>query len=89
MECIATDIPDHIQERLSENDYATCMRNPERVCHFLDHNLGLSKQQKVLGRIISGHNKALLFWKELINQAKLLPPFVVVHVDSYVVLDFG
>lgn len=43
MECIATDIPDHIQERLSENDYATCMRNPERVCHFLDHNLGLSK----------------------------------------------
>ena len=89
MDCVATGIPDHTQERLSESDYAACVWNSERVRHFLEHNLGLSKDQRVLGRIVSGHNEALLFWKELINQGKLLPPFDVVHVDSHADLGLG
>ena len=58
--------PDSVLERLSEADYGDCVWSERRVRSFLEENLGLSKERKLPGRIVCGHNEALIFWRELI-----------------------
>ena len=41
------------------------------------------------GRMVAGHNKALFFWQELIENKSLETPFEVVHVDSHADLGLG
>lgn len=55
----------------------------------MEKNLGLSKEHKIPGRIVRGHNEALYFWEELIEIGKLREPFDVVHVDSHADLGLG
>ena len=50
---------------------------------FFENNLGLSKNNKIPGRVVVGHNESLFFWEELLEQGKLTDPFEVVHVDSH------
>ncbi len=78
-----------ITERLSEEEYGDCVWSEQRVRSFFENNLGLSKENKIRGRIVTGHNEALLFWKELIAEKKLSTPFEVVHVDSHADLGLG
>ena len=59
--------PDSVLERLSEADYGDCVWSERRVRSFLEENLGLSKERKLPGRIVCGHNEALIFWRELIQ----------------------
>lgn len=80
---------DHIKERLSEDDYGDCVWSEQRVRCFLENNLGLSKKKKINGRVVTGHNEALFFWKDLIAQNKLSIPFEVIHVDSHADLGLG
>lgn len=80
---------DTITERLSEEDYGDCVWSKERVYSFIENNLGLSKEKKIKGRIVTGHNEALIFWKELIAHNELTVPFEVVHVDSHADLGLG
>lgn len=77
------------EERLDEEYYGDSVWTEEEVRQFLEQNLGLSKKHKISGRIVSGHNEALLFWEELINNKMLLDPFDVVHVDSHADLGLG
>ena len=60
----------------------------DRVRTFLENNLGMSKNNKIRGRIIKDHNEALFFWSELIEKKLLEYPFSVVHVDSHADLGF-
>ena len=53
--------------RLDEEYYGDSVWTEEEVRQFLEQNLGLSKNHKISGRIVTGHNEALIFWKELIN----------------------
>ena len=55
----------------------------QEVRSFLENNLGLSKEHKKRGRIVSGHNESLFFWRELIEKGDLVTPFEVIHVDSH------
>ena len=48
-------------ERLEENFYGESVWGAEKVRIFLEHNLGLSKEHKIPGRIVQGHNEALFF----------------------------
>ncbi|HAQ3903752.1 MULTISPECIES: peptide arginase family protein [Enterococcus] len=89
MEKIATFISENRKQRLSEEDYGGSVWVEERVRKFLESNLGLSKDRKIKGRVVSGHNEALLFWRELIEKGELAIPFEVVHVDSHADLGLG
>lgn len=81
--------PFSCEERLDEEYYGDSVWTEEKVRQFLEHNLGLSKNKKIPGRIVSGHDEALFFWEELINRKRLSDPFDVVHVDSHADLGLG
>lgn len=76
-------------ERLSEEVYGDSVWSSDAVRQFLENNLGLSKEHKIPGRIVSGHNESLFFWEELIAKGRLRDPFDVVHVDSHADLGLG
>lgn len=54
------------KERLAEEDYGNSVWSAEEIRQFLEQNLGLSKTQKIPGRIVSGHNESLFFGKNLL-----------------------
>lgn len=83
MDSIAYDISEDSQERLSEQDYGDKVWTKARVVEFLENNLGLSKENKIKGRLVIGHNESLFFWKELLEAGNLTSPFEVIHVDSH------
>lgn len=88
MEHIAC-IPFSVSDRLDEDDYGDTVWSEERVRNFFENNLGLSKNNKIPGRVVVGHNESLFFWEELLEQGKLTDPFEVVHVDSHADLGLG
>ncbi len=49
----------------------------------------MSKNHRIPGRIVCGHNEALFFWEALISKGKLSDPFEVIHVDSHADLGLG
>ncbi len=83
MENIAIGITESREERLSEDEYGYCVWSEQRIRSFLEDNLGLSKDRKIKGRIVTGHNEALFFWQELITKESLETPFEAVHIDSH------
>lgn len=89
MENIAIGITESREERLSEDEYGYCVWSEQRIRSFLEDNLGLSKDRKIKGRIVTGHNEALFFWQELITKESLEMPFEVVHIDSHADLGLG
>lgn len=76
-------------ERLVEEDYGSSVWPADKVRLFLEKNLGLSKEHKIPGRVVCGHNESLFFWEELIQSGKLIEPFDVIHVDSHADLGLG
>ena len=89
MEEIATGIAESREERLLEDEYGGCVWSEQRIRKFLEDNLGLSKERKIKGRIVTGHNEALFFWQELITEKRLETPFEVIHIDSHADLGLG
>ena len=92
MDYFMTDIantPFSYSNRLDEGNYGSSVWSDVRVRSFLETNLGLSQMRKIPGRIICGHNEALLFWEDLIDSGKLKEPFDVIHVDSHADLGLG
>lgn len=55
----------------------------DKIIDFIENNLGLSKSNKIKGKIICHHHEALYYWRDLINQKLLKTPFEVIHVDSH------
>ena len=76
-------------ERLTEECYTNSVWSEQRVRSFFENNLGLSKDKKIRGRVVSGHNESLLYWKELISAGYLKVPFEAIHVDSHADLGLG
>lgn len=75
------------QRPYSDEDYGVWEESEVR--DFLENNLGLSKNKKSKGRIVSGHNESLFWWKELIANGELSVPFEVIHIDSHADLGLG
>lgn len=89
MEKVASFIGESVTDRLSDEYYGSFVWKEDKVRNFIENNLGLSKNNRIKGRIVNGHNEALFFWKKLIDQNRLEVPFSVVHVDSHADLEFG
>lgn len=81
--------PFSVQERLPEEDYGDTVWSKNKVISFFENNLGLSKEHKLPGRIVVGHDESLYFWEELLAAGKLEEPFEVIHVDSHADLGLG
>lgn len=81
--------PFSFTERLDEECYGNSVWPADKVRQFLEKNLGLSKDRKIPGRVVCGHNESLFFWEELIESGRLSDPFDVVHVDSHADLGLG
>lgn len=89
MKSVAWSISEDEPKRLSEEIYGKDVWTENKVRDFLENNLGLSKTNRIRGRIVIGHNEALFYWKELIKKGDLITPFEVVHVDSHADLGIG
>lgn len=61
----------------------------ERVQQFLEHNCLLRKESPIPGRIFDTHDKALVWWRELMKSGQLRAPFHVTHVDAHSDLGIG
>ena len=62
---------------------------PETVRRYLEENLGLSKTNKIPGRVFPTHDGALLLWQEQVTEGRLTVPFSVTHVDAHSDLGIG
>lgn len=69
--------------RLTDRSSIESVWSKDRVTDFIEKNLGLSKRNKIKGRVFKQHKDALYFWEELIDNGYLECPFEVVHVDSH------
>lgn len=86
---VAHNIAETSTGRIDDEDYVDSVWSREDVISFFENNLGLSKDRKIPGRIVAGHNESLFFWKELIEKGHLSIPFEVVHIDSHADLGLG
>ena len=89
MTSVAISISESEKERLSEAEYGEYVWSERDVRSFLENNLGLSKDHKIHGRVVAGHNESLFYWRELICEGRLTTPFEVIHVDSHADLGLG
>ncbi len=89
MNCVAYGRSEDNDERMPEEGWGEEVWPASKVRFFLEKNLGLSKDRKIRGRIVVGHNEALSYWKELIFDNRLSVPFEVIHVDSHADLGLG
>lgn len=82
--------PYHIEQGCTNRANENCNPwNRGKVISFIENNLGLSKTNKIKGRIVQHHHEALYYWRELISAKALKTPFEVIHVDSHADLGFG
>ena len=75
MRSVATFINESEPKRLSEDECGDCIWTEREVRDFLEGNLGLSKSNKIRGRVVAGHNESLFFWREPIEKGELSTPF--------------
>ena len=61
----------------------------EKVRMFLEKGCGLDARSPLPGRIFDTHDKALLFWQELLAAGRLDVPFAVTHCDAHSDLGIG
>lgn len=69
--------------------YGNAVWSEEETRAFLENALGLSKVNKTPGRLFETHDKALVFWDELIKSGRLDIPFEVTHIDAHSDLGIG
>lgn len=55
----------------------------EDVISFLETRLLLKKTRPIPGRVFETHDRALDFWKDLMDKGVLTAPFSVTHVDAH------
>ena len=61
----------------------------DKVRLFLENGCGLDMRSPLPGRVFDTHDKALLFWQELIADKRLDTPFSVTHCDAHSDLGIG
>jgi hypothetical protein len=69
------------RSRLPEPQFA-CSK-PEEVQWFLEHQCGLSRSEKIPGRLCIDHDEAFDTWREWVAEDIIEKPFDVDHVDAH------
>jgi hypothetical protein len=80
-------LADNKDKRLSEEQALPWGK--EKVITFLEKNCGLSKKQKIKGKIFTHHHKVFLELRELIKLHELEVPFALNHIDAHADLGMG
>jgi hypothetical protein len=68
-------------KRLPSNKYQPWSEAELRS--FLEERCGLDPAHPLPGRAFDDHSEAFFFWRDLIRNGRLRPPFDVVHVDAH------
>ena len=74
-------------ERLDDDEYFPW--EEEKVRRFLEEQCGLTKENRIKGRIFEHHHEAFYYWRELIEENLLEVPFDVIHIDAHADLGLG
>ncbi len=61
----------------------------QNVRTFLETRCGLSKANRLPGKVVLTHDQVFYDWRNRIESGQLLPPFEVVHVDAHADLGMG
>jgi len=80
-------LADDEDKRLSAEEVQPWGR--EKVITFLEMNCGLSKKQKIKGKIFTHHHEVFFELRELIKLCELKIPFVLNHIDAHADLGLG
>lgn len=84
---IAYSLCDNDSERLSNEEFIPW--SPSEVIDYLENKIGLSKDNKIRGKIATTHEEALAYWHELIVKGKLTIPFELIHIDAHADMGLG
>lgn len=76
-----TDLADDEDKRLSAEQALPWGK--EKVITFLEKNCGLSKKQKIKGKIFTHHHEVFFELRELIKRCELKIPFELNHIDAH------
>ncbi|MFX1325502.1 MAG: hypothetical protein ACFE8N_11125, partial [Promethearchaeota archaeon] len=57
--------------------------NKIALASFLENKCLLSKKNRIPGKIVTNHQKAFFFWRELFLNQKIKIPFELVHIDAH------
>lgn len=68
-------------KRLDGIDFVPWTEAQVRV--FLENSCGLSINTPCNGRVVTHHDEAFYFWRELIEKGLLKIPFEIVHIDAH------
>lgn len=67
--------------RQSSNKYFPW--SSQKVRDFVQVRFQLSKTNRIPGKIVKNHHEAFYYWRELIENQLLKPPFNLIHVDAH------
>jgi len=73
--------------RLGEDEFRPWGEDEVRA--FLEDRCGLSRNNPIPGCFVTHHDEAFMWWRDLIAQGRLMPPFEVVHIDAHSDLGYG
>jgi hypothetical protein len=73
--------------RLSSEDYKPW--SADKVVAFLENNCGINRQNKIRGKIVTHHQEAFFYWRQLVINRDIKVPFDVVHIDAHADLGLG
>ena len=85
---IANNCESYGRRRLSEGE-GYLPKSELIVKSFLEANCRLSTEKKTPGKAFEDHDEVFYYWRDLVNQSFLKPPFEVVHVDAHSDLGSG
>lgn len=74
------------EDRLSSNDYKIWRK--EEFVYFIENALGLNKNSKIRGRIITHHHEAFYYWRDAIKSKIISYPFKLIHIDAHADLSY-
>jgi hypothetical protein len=74
-------------ERLSSDDYRAW--SEIEIRSFLEARCGLSRANRIPGRIVDHHHEVFYVWRDLVESSRVEAPFEVVHPDSHADLGLG
>jgi hypothetical protein len=73
--------------RLQEDDFHAW--GEDQVRAFLENQCGLSRENPIPGCLVTHHDEAFVWWRNLVLGGLLKPPFEIVHIDAHSDMGFG
>lgn len=73
-------------KRLESNEYIPWEK--EEFIYFIENKLGLKKDEKIIGKVVTHHHEVFYYWRDKIEKGALKIPFKIVHIDAHIDLSY-